>query len=87
MLINDHHAKYHSKNAFCGYAGPQELQHLQDLIDKLTDKELKQLVSNVGIKFAADEDSLDRENYELVVDEANREVFYREYRRIIEARQ
>lgn len=86
-MKNDHHVKYHSKNAFCGYAGPEELRHLQDLIDKLTDKELKQLVNNVGIKFAADENKLDREDYELVIDEADREVFYREYRSIIKTRQ
>ncbi len=27
----DDHSKYHSKNTFCGYAGPEEMQHLYEL--------------------------------------------------------
>lgn len=84
-MQNDH-SQYHSANAFCGYAGPEEMQHLHDLIDQLSDKELKHLVEKVGISFMAREDSLDRENYELVIDEADREDFYREYRAIISSR-
>ena len=84
--MNDDHSKYHSPNAFCGYAGPEEIQHLQELIDELTDDELKQLVNNVGISFAVKEDTLEREDYERVIDEADREVFYREYRSIIALR-
>lgn len=84
--MRDDHSKYHSPNAFCGYAGPEELQHLQDLIDKLTDDELKQLVNNIGLAFMANEDTLEREDYEGVITEADREDFYREYRKIIEMR-
>ena len=80
------HSKYHSENAFCGSAGPEEMKHLHDLTSKLTDKELKQLVNNVGIKFLGNEDELDRDDYEGVIDEADREDFYREYKRIIESR-
>ncbi len=84
--MDESHSKYHSSNAFCGSAGPEEMQHLRDLIDKLTDKELKHLVCAVGIKFAVDESVLDREDYEGVIDEVDREDFYREYRNIIESR-
>jgi len=80
------HSKYHSENAFCGSAGPEEMMHLYELIDNLTDKELKQLVSDVGIEFSVDENKLDRDDYEGVIDEADREDFYREYKKIIRAR-
>lgn len=82
----DEHSKYHSPNAFCGYAGPEEMQHLRDLIDLLTDQELKQLVENIGIQFLGETDKFDREEYETVIDEADREDFYREYRKIINLR-
>lgn len=85
-MRNDGHSEFHSKSAFCGYAGPEEMQHLQDLIDELTDEELKQLVRRVGITFDLHDSPLDREVYESVIDEADREVFYREYRRIIKSR-
>lgn len=80
------HAKFHSSNAFCGSAGPQEISHLQDLIKKLSDKELKLLVERVGIKFIVEEKILSREDYESVVDEADREDFYREYKKIVNSR-
>jgi len=80
------HSDFHSSNAFCGNAGPEEMRHLQELVDKLSNKELKQLVAAVGIKFLAGRNSLDRDNYERVIDEADREVFYREYRSIIALR-
>lgn len=85
-MDKDNHSKYHSANAFCGDAGPEEMQHLQDLINELTDEELRHLVSKVGINFAVDESKLDREDYEGVIDEADREDFYREYRNIIKSR-
>ncbi len=84
-MHKDNHSKYHSANAFCGYAGPEEMQHLHELIDKLTDIELKDLVNKVGITFAVDENELDRDAYEGVIDEADREDFYREYRNIIKS--
>ncbi len=82
----DEHSEYHSSNAFCGSAGAEEIDHLHDLIAKLTDSQLKQLVNNVGIDFAVSEDKLDREDYEMVIDEADREDFYREYKKIINSR-
>lgn len=92
-MTKDEHAKYHSSNAFCGYAGQEEMQHLQDLISELTDKELETLTERVGIKFSVDEKNIPRreyeaprEEYEDVIDEADREDFYREYRKIIESR-
>ncbi len=84
--MDESHSKYHSANAFCGSAGPEEMQHLQELIDELTDKELKLLVDKVGIKFWVDESEIEREDYERVVDETDREDFYREYRKIVESR-
>lgn len=73
-------------NFFDGNAGPEELAHLQDLIDKLTDKELANLAKRVGIEFCPQGKKVSRENYEIVIDESDREDFYREYRKIIEAR-
>jgi hypothetical protein len=75
--------KYHGKNAFCHSAGPFELDHLHELIEILSDKELKQLVENVGIEFLANDNELEREDYERVIDEADREDFYREYKKIL----
>ena len=84
--MNEDHAKYHSPNAFCGNAGPEEMKHMHSLIDKLTDEELKRLVKNCGIDFIANEEDLTREDYEGVVDEAGREDFYRVYESIISSR-
>lgn len=80
--MDEDHSKYHSANAFCGFAGPEEMQHLVDLIDQLTDSELKQLVQNIGITFGVSDEKLEREDYEGVIDEADREDFYREYRKL-----
>lgn len=84
--MNSDHSKYHSKNAFCDSAGPHEFEHLNDLITELTDEEVKLLTKKVGIEFHVDEKELDREDYEHVIDEADREDFYREYKLIIQAR-
>ncbi len=62
------------------------MAHLNDLIKELTDEELKLLVKRTGIKFLVEEDKLSREDYERVIDEANREDFYREYKKIINLR-
>lgn len=81
------HSDFHSSNAFCGSAGPEEMQHLYKLIDGLTDAELKNLVNKVGITFAVDDSKLDREDFEGVIEEADREDFYREYRNIVKSRE
>jgi hypothetical protein len=85
-MTGNNHSKYHSRDAFCGNAGPEEMAHLNDLIEKLTDDELKLLVKRIGIEFLVEEDKLNREDYERVIDEADREDFYREYKKIIELR-
>ena len=84
--MNDDHSKFHSANAFCGNAGQEEMKHLQSLTNELTDEELKRLVEGCGINFAVSEDVLTREDYEGVIDEADREDFYRVYEAIINSR-
>ena len=59
------------------------MDHLRSLIEELSDDELKLLVNNVEIYF---EGEVNRENYESVIDEADREDFYREYNKIISSR-
>ncbi|OGM18949.1 hypothetical protein A2685_01480 [Candidatus Woesebacteria bacterium RIFCSPHIGHO2_01_FULL_37_10] len=63
------HSDFHSQNAFCGSAGPEEMKHLFELIDDLTDTELKDLVNKVGITFIVDDGELERDAYEGVIDE------------------
>ncbi|PIS15140.1 hypothetical protein COT63_01520 [Candidatus Shapirobacteria bacterium CG09_land_8_20_14_0_10_38_17] len=83
----DNQGSNKQSNYFDGTAGPEELAHLQDLIEKLTDKELADLAKRVGIKFYPPPgEEVSREDYEIVIDESDREVFYREYRKIIEAK-
>lgn len=83
----DGHSEFHSTNAFCGYAGDEEMRHLYDLVGELTDEELKLLTEKVGIKFRPEDyDELTREDFEGVIDEADREDFYREYNKIKKAR-
>lgn len=84
--MDSNHSKYHSKNAFCGSAGPHESRHLNDLISEFTDEELKLLTKKIGIEFTVNDEILDREDYEGVIDEADREDFYREYKIIIQSR-
>jgi len=81
------HADFHSPNVFCGNAGPEELKHLQRLLDALTDDEIRDLVKAVGIRFGDPLRDIDRDTLESVLDEADREVFYREYHRLLDTRQ
>ena len=80
------HSKFHSKNAFCGNAGSEELKHLQHLLDGLTEEEVQGLVDAVGIKFDSPTNKIDRDTLEGVLDEADREDFYREYHKTLAAR-
>ena len=73
----EEHVKFHPANAFCGTAGDEEMRHIERLIDKLSDKELEELVTKAGISF---DSSVDREAYENVIDEIDREDFYKLYR-------
>lgn len=87
MSRKNNHSKYHSPDAFCGSAGPEELQHLHELTSLLTDKEMAVLVGRVGITFdPVGGEPPDRDTNEMVIDEAAREDFYREYRNIISSR-
>ncbi len=81
-MTNNDHSKYHPVDAFCGNAGPYEMEHLDYLVSQLTDDELKKLVDRLRIFFLSRD--VPREEYENVVDEASREDFYREYHRILE---
>ncbi len=45
----ENHVKFHPQNAFCGSAGPEETRHIEGLVGKLTDDQLKKLVSQGGI--------------------------------------
>jgi|GEM_PF-2435983 len=82
----DTHGDVHSKNAFCGNAGPEEMKHLQKMLDALTDMEIASLVDAVGIKFGIPAKDIDRDELEGVLDETDRETFYREYYRLIAIR-
>jgi len=74
------HVKYHPANAFCGTAGPEEMRHIEELISKLSDEQLQQLVSKAGIDFPGA--SFNRDTYSAAIDEIDREDFYRLYRLI-----
>lgn len=76
----ENHVKFHPANAFCGTAGDEEMNHIEELVDKLTDKQLTELVTQAGIRFGTKD--IDRDEYEGVVDEIDREDFYRLYRLI-----
>ncbi len=80
------HSNAHSPNAFCGNAGPEEMKHFQRLLDALDDAEIPALVDAVGIGFQQATTEIDRDTLEGVLDEADREDFYREYQHILDAR-
>ncbi len=84
--MTDDHSIYHDPNAFCGNAGPEEMGHFKDLLNELSDQELKRLVGGCGINFAVSEDQLERKDYEGVIDEADREDFYRVYKSVSDSR-
>lgn len=72
-------------NFFEDSAGPEELKHLYGLLDELTDEELASLSRRVGIKFLNPKKAT-RRDYEITMTESDREVFYREYAKIIQER-
>jgi hypothetical protein len=72
-------------NFFEDSAGPEELKHLDGLLDELTDEELASLSRRVGIKFLNPKKAT-RRDYEITMTESDREVFYREYAKIIQER-
>ena len=72
-------------NFFEDSAGPEELKHLDGLLDELSDEELASLSLRVGIRFE-DPKKATRRDYEITMSEADRETFYREYTKIIQER-
>lgn len=82
------HVKFHPQNAFCGTAGEAEMKHIEDLVAKLSDKEVIELVERGGFAGYASGEDLEtrREMCESVIDEIDREDFYREYAKILEDR-
>jgi len=60
------------------------MEQVRELIDVLTDAELAQLVMQGGV---ADGESYERDVYEGLIDEIDREDFYRIYRQLMAARQ
>lgn len=84
----ENHVKYHPQNAFCGTAGEAEMKHVEELVKKLNDKEVVRLVERSGFPNYASNEDLEtrREMCESILDEIDREDFYREYKKIIEER-
>ena len=84
----ENHVKYHSQNAFCGTAGEAEMKHVWGLVEELNDEEAVRLVENSGFPDHASNENLEtrREMCESIIDEIDREDFYREYAKIIEER-
>jgi hypothetical protein len=83
------HSKYHSPNAFCGNAGPEEMKHYYQLVSKLTGDELASLAVTLGFVSRPTHDPTDsivRQSFEDIMDEADREDFYREYQKLIDNR-
>ena len=83
------YSKYHSANAFCGNAGPEEMKHYYALVNSLREKELVELAVALGFvnNPAPGSDSKDmRHVWEDMLDEADREDFYREYQKIVDQR-
>ena len=81
----ENHVKHHPANAFCGTAGDEEMAHVQSLVDELSDEEVAYLVKEGGFSFPGSGE-VDRDTLEGVVDEIDREDFYRLLRNIHEKR-
>lgn len=62
------------------------MKHFQRLLDALDNAEIVTLVDAVGIRFQRSTQEIDRDTLEGVLDEADREDFYREYYRILDGR-
>ncbi len=75
------HVAYHPERAFCGSAGKEEMLHVEKLVESLSDEQLQKLIKKCGIGFSGT--TFDRDVYEDVIDEIDREDFYRSYREIL----
>jgi hypothetical protein len=83
------YTKLHSPKAFCGNAGPEEMKHYYSLVGELTEKELVELAVALGFvkNPAPGSDNPDmRQVWEDMLDEADREDFYREYNKLLNQR-
>lgn len=74
-------------NTFYDNAGPEEMKHLKSLLVILNDTEIAMLTEAVGINFGKTFAEIDRGSIEGVLDEADREDFYREYKKLIDQRE
>jgi len=79
------HVKYHPANAFCGTAGSEEMKHIGSLVGGMTDEEVSELVKEAGINVG-NGNSIDRDEYEGMIDEMDREDFYRIYAELLAKR-
>ena len=75
------------KRKFISDLNEKELSKLMVLLNKLSNEELKLLTENIGIHFLWQDDERPRDAYEDVIDEAYVGDFYREYAKIIKARE
>jgi hypothetical protein len=71
------HVKFHAADAFCGTAGRAEMRHILELVAKLSDAELRNLVERAGVHVT--DNGFDRDTYEGVIDEMGRNEFYELY--------
>lgn len=80
----DDHVMFHAADAFCGTAGEAEMKHINELVSRLSDAELQELIKRGGIHFGGGE--FDRDSYECVIDEIGRDAFYAIYQDLLAAR-
>lgn len=73
-----------SKEFFETHAGPEELNHLYWLLERLNDQQLSKLARNCGV--SSNYDDQERDILVSWLEETNRETFYREYHKILEAK-
>lgn len=83
------HLKFHPSNAFCGTAGAEETKHVEELLKNLSNDEVVHLVTSAGFPDIVGESDKPENARDIclnVIDELDREDFYREYNMIIAAR-
>ena len=66
---------------------PGEWEKMRDKLEALTLKELRELTDKVGIEFAGGNEQItNKEEFILVLDEADKKELFREYDKIIKKR-
>lgn len=76
--IDSTHKHYHSNNAFCGSAGPEEMERFESMVAELSDSEVLE-IAEVGGLSPTGPDNV--EDVRLWLDEVGREDFYKVYNR------